>query len=72
MQGNLLYTKATNKQNKTKQKTSSKWIDSSSEGHLQDFSSISQDFSSKIVIERGVYLTFDPPIQFSIFEEKPI
>ena len=54
MQGNLLYTKATNKQNKTKQKTSSKWIDSSSEGHLQDFSSISQDFSSKIVIERGV------------------
>ena len=52
--------KQTNKktQNKAKQnqkttttttKTSSKWIDSSSEGHLQDFSSILKGSSSKIV-----------------------
>ena len=34
---------------KKKKKTSSKWIDSSSEGHLQDFSSILKGSSSKIV-----------------------
>ena len=44
-----LFRRYTLKKKKKKKKPSSKWIDSSSEGHLQGFSLILMDSSSKIV-----------------------